>query len=86
MDGSPSPVFGTHLARLSVMDEIMFHTLEFAQIITGALGREIARYGDQCWLIDEPTEKVAPLSNNSSTRRVACMSPNFLQLLQNSGF
>lgn len=49
LDGSPSPISGTHLARLSVMDEIMFHTLEFAQIITGALGREIARYGDQSW-------------------------------------
>lgn len=39
----------SHLARLAVMDDCMFHTLEFARIVTGALGREIAEFGDQLW-------------------------------------
>lgn len=37
------------LARNAVMDDVPFHTHEFARIVTGMFAREIAEHGDQLW-------------------------------------
>ncbi|WP_425624882.1 hypothetical protein [Agrobacterium radiobacter] len=37
------------LARNAVMDDIPFHTQEFARIVTGNFAREVAEYGEQLW-------------------------------------
>jgi hypothetical protein len=37
------------LTRLGVMDDIPFHTQEFARILTGAFARDVAEYGEQLW-------------------------------------
>lgn len=37
------------LARNAVMDDVPFHTHEFARIATGMFAREIAEHGDQLW-------------------------------------
>ncbi|MGR9293615.1 hypothetical protein ACU8OS_35205 (plasmid) [Rhizobium leguminosarum] len=39
----------SHFGRFAVMEDIAFHTKEFARAVTGILGREIAEYGDQLW-------------------------------------
>jgi len=39
----------SHFGRFAVMKDIAFHTREFARVVTGILGREIAEHGDQLW-------------------------------------
>ncbi|ANL12055.1 MULTISPECIES: hypothetical protein [unclassified Rhizobium] len=39
----------SHFGRFAVMEDIAFHTREFARVVTGILGREIAEHGDQLW-------------------------------------
>ncbi len=39
----------SHLKRFPFMEDVMFHTVEFARICSGELGREIMEHGDQLW-------------------------------------
>ncbi|NEI24089.1 hypothetical protein GUK30_32605 [Rhizobium leguminosarum] len=39
----------SHFGRFAAMEDIPFHTKEFARIVVGLLGREIAEHGDQLW-------------------------------------